>query len=128
MPPKVKTLRSERYLSFIRTMPCVFCGYTNQSEAAHVRFRNKGGMGLKPSDFRAVPLCRACHGMQHQVGEKTFWGLDGMNSSLEQSGEASDRAIVETLTAYLISRKKTRAMLEVLEALAALEGEKKGKK
>lgn len=42
-------------------------------EAAHVRFGSGAGMGQKPCDFFAVPLCRDHHAQQHTVGEGTFW-------------------------------------------------------
>jgi hypothetical protein len=35
-----------------------------------------GGMGFKPSDYNAVPLCggpAGCHARQHREGERTFW-------------------------------------------------------
>lgn len=41
-------------------------------EAAHVRIGSGAGMGQKPDDWRAVPLCSWHHRAQHQ-GERTFW-------------------------------------------------------
>lgn len=35
-------------------------------------------MGLKPSDYRALPLCPVCHGRQHGMGERTFWDRLGL--------------------------------------------------
>ena len=33
-----------------------------------------GGMGRKPSDYFAVPLCKNCHQHdQHLIGEPAFW-------------------------------------------------------
>ena len=32
-------------------------------------------MGLKCSDYRAVPLCRDHHSHYHQVGKVSFWGF-----------------------------------------------------
>jgi hypothetical protein len=34
-------------------------------------------MGQKPHDYMAVPLCKTCHGMQHNCGERTFWDAVG---------------------------------------------------
>lgn len=42
-------------------------------EAAHVRLGSGAGMGEKPSDWRAVPLCKEHHQLQHTQGERTFW-------------------------------------------------------
>ena len=60
----------EVYLAAIRKLPCVVCGYGgDKSDAAHIRMSGAGwgiwgegeestGGGMKPSDYRAVPLCR----------------------------------------------------------------------
>ena len=48
-------------------------------ECAHVRSGTDGGMGVKPSDFYTISLCRKHHAEQHRVGEKAFerrYGLD----------------------------------------------------
>jgi hypothetical protein len=31
------------------------------------------GMGQKPDDHRTVSLCRDCHSLQHNLGERSFW-------------------------------------------------------
>jgi len=61
------------HLAFVRQLPCVTCGKAAPSEAAHVRTGTDGGVGMKPADRYAVPLCTACHAGQHRVGELTFW-------------------------------------------------------
>ncbi len=36
-------------------------------------------MGVKPSDFWAIPLCSAAHSTQHAIGERAFeqrYGID----------------------------------------------------
>ena len=45
------------------------------TQAAHVRMESGAGMGEKPDDWRAVPLCGNCHnGEQHtKLGEPAFW-------------------------------------------------------
>lgn len=44
-------------------MPCAVCGLPGPSDAAHVVSRGAGG------DRRVqVPLCRACHRLQHAEG------------------------------------------------------------
>jgi len=45
----------------------------------HVRCFGWGGMGIKPSDFRVVPLTHDEHMYLHQHGEAEFWedvGID----------------------------------------------------
>jgi hypothetical protein len=47
-----------------------------------VRTGTDGGVGVKPGDRYAVPLCTACHAKQHRVGELSFWSalrIDPLN-------------------------------------------------
>ena len=70
------------HLAFVRQLSCVACGKAAPSDAAHVRTGTDGGMGRKPGDRYAVPLCTACHAKQHRVGELTFWSalrIDPLN-------------------------------------------------
>jgi len=62
-----------QHLAFVRQLPCVACGKAAPSEAAHVRTGTDSGIGVKPGDRYAVPLCTACHAKQHRIGELTFW-------------------------------------------------------
>jgi hypothetical protein len=71
------------YLEMIRQMPCLGCN-DQPSEAAHVRMQsgahNKhGGMGKKPHDKFALPLCSDCHREQHRIGERAFWSIVGIH-------------------------------------------------
>jgi hypothetical protein len=80
--PKLNALRRVRHLTFLRQLPCVACGKAPPSEAAHVRTGTDGGVGMKPGDRYAVPLCTTCHAKQHRVGELTFWSalrIDPLN-------------------------------------------------
>ena len=75
-PKRETRFRSQRHLSHVRSHACVVCDAEAPIEAAHVRLGSDGGMGSKPSDFYAVPLCggaTGCHQRQHTVGERTFW-------------------------------------------------------
>jgi len=77
--------RRVEHLAFIRLLPCVACGKAAPSEAAHVRTGTDGGVGMKPGDRYAIPLCTACHAKQHRVGELTFWSalrIDPVNVAL----------------------------------------------
>jgi hypothetical protein len=77
--------RRLQHLAFIRQLPCVSCGKAAPSEAAHVRTGTDGGVGVKPGDRYAVPLCVACHAKQHRIGELTFWSslrIDPLNVAL----------------------------------------------
>ena len=41
-----------------------------------------GGMGIKTSDYRAVPLCHHHHQYCHHVGKKSFWEFWGKDPEL----------------------------------------------
>lgn len=75
--------RDLTYLAMVRQLPCVRCGMDPCGEAAHVRKGRQPGMGRKPPDSRALPLCRSCHtgdtDSQHRVGEAIFWDRLGIN-------------------------------------------------
>ena len=50
-----------------------------------MRTATDGGVGVKPADRYAVPLCTTCHAKQHRVGELSFWSalcIDPLNVSL----------------------------------------------
>jgi hypothetical protein len=71
------------YLAMVRQLPCLGCN-DEPSEAAHVRVQsgahNKhGGMGKKPHDKFALPLCPDCHREQHRIGERAFWSIVGIH-------------------------------------------------
>lgn len=72
--------RSPAHLNFIRSFACCACHSTIKIEAAHVRLGSHAGIGQKPDDWRAVPLCggsessgSGCHQLQHSQGERSFW-------------------------------------------------------
>jgi len=100
-----KTPRNPKYLAFVRSLPCCATGSTWEVQAAHVRIGSGAGIGMKPSDFRAVPLIASAHHDQHQHGERTFWKLTGMDP---------EAAIRETLFAYLRSLEPSKAMNDLL--------------
>ena len=67
-----------KYLKWLRTRPCAYCGYIPPSEPHHVRgIDGTPGTGRKPSDHLALPACRqpngkSCHDLEQQyvdIGE-----------------------------------------------------------
>lgn len=77
--------RSAAHLAFVRQLPCLSCGASAPSQAAHVRASKDAGTGTKPGDRYTVPLCALCHHQQHQIGETAFFGalgIDALNISL----------------------------------------------
>ena len=82
LPPKkqkkakrTSRFKSQRHLTHVRSFACAMCFGEAGVQAAHVRMESGAGMGEKPDDWRAVPLCGPCHnGDQHtKLGEPEFW-------------------------------------------------------
>ncbi len=76
------------YLALVRQLPCLKCGVEPCGEAAHVRFASAAfgkasGMGKKPADKWALPLCGDDHRVnrtaQHRGSEQAFWADLGIN-------------------------------------------------
>jgi hypothetical protein len=108
----VETITDTLYLEQVRELPCLKCGIEPppNNEAAHVRMQSgahgkRSGMGKKPGDKYALPLCASCHRLdhdsQHKLGEREFWNRVGINPLLvcerlyEQRGDVvAMRAVV----------------------------------
>ena len=60
--------RSDVYLQFVSSHGCIVC--RGPSDAHHAL--GKRGVGIKPSDFGTVPLCRRHHDELHRVGRRSF--------------------------------------------------------
>lgn len=65
---------SERHLAWLRTLGCCIAdsACSGPIQAHHVRWGTGGGMGKKPANDFAVPLCAAHHAAGHQMGWRTF--------------------------------------------------------
>ena len=76
LPKKAKRetrFRSQRHCGHIRQHACVICDASAPIEVAHLRLGTHTGMGQRPHDWSATPLCKSCHARQHVEGEATFW-------------------------------------------------------
>lgn len=88
--------RSEHYLAFVRRhatclgwsapdapFPEAWGGSEDgqwwETIAHHVRQGAGAGVGIKPSDYRTVPLTDAEHRELHQMGERAFWQAHGVD-------------------------------------------------
>lgn len=71
--------QSEDYLDYIRSLPCRICDF-NPVDPHHVE---TGGVGMKGSDFTAIPLCRKHHDELHSGGKETFQKLHGITLEKE---------------------------------------------
>lgn len=70
----MKTLRSKDYLEFVRSHPCLVTDQEHDVVAHHCRHKpHGGGVSLKPSDYRTVPLTPLEHHRLHAMGEKSYW-------------------------------------------------------
>ena len=68
--PKPTTWKSAKYLKFVRNQPCIICGW--KAEVHHVRQSRNSGIGNRPNDTWALPLCRLHHSEAHHYGFETF--------------------------------------------------------
>ena len=66
--------QDKKYLAWIREQPCARCGQVAPSEPAHQRCLGNCGVGIKPPDRDALPLCRGCHSLEHSMGGPWLWG------------------------------------------------------
>lgn len=92
--------RSQAHMNHVRSFACAVCWSTVNIEAAHVRLGSGAGIGQKPDDWRAVPLCgrgggtdggEGCHARQHRVGEATFWTGWDVEKLIDSLIQASPR-------------------------------------
>jgi hypothetical protein len=70
-----------RHLAWLREQGCCIADSqcSGPIHAHHVRRGTGCGMGKKPSDLFAVPLCASHHALGHQIGWQTFeaeYGID----------------------------------------------------
>jgi hypothetical protein len=108
---KRESERDEPYLALIRQLPCIRCGLEDCSEAAHVRmqsgtFNKKGGIGKKPADRWAIPLCggpQGCHAEQHKIGEAIFWLGVGISPLLVCERLYAKRGDIVAMRAVVLS-------------------------
>lgn len=96
-------LHDEKFLAFLRTLPCVVCRErTETEEACHIRMGDPAigkftctGMQQKPHDFFALPLCGQHHRDQHAMKEQQFWddaGIDPIKKALALYAVRGDHA------------------------------------
>ena len=89
----ISPVRSAKYLKFVRGQRCAFCA-NPATEAHHTgRLVGGGGVGIKPCDYLAAPLCGEHHREFHKCGAAA--GLDSVETQAELW-----KAIALTLRAY----------------------------
>jgi len=79
-----KRVKDEKYLDFIRSLPCIVTG-RQPVEAAHISYAEpkygKLGRGKqsKESDCWTVPLCPEEHRIQSNMNEQAYWRRVGID-------------------------------------------------
>lgn len=63
-----------KHRKWLMSLPCCMTGLNGQTDPAHIRTGNGGGMGLKPHDKHCVPLRHSEHMKQHETSEEKYWG------------------------------------------------------
>ena len=82
---KAKPVKSDGYLEWIRTLPCLVTIAPPRCEPAHLSTRNLvyGHMGRgksqKSSDRWALPLSKEAHRQQHLGNERLWWKTQRIN-------------------------------------------------
>lgn len=69
---KSRCFKNKAYLNFIRQQDCIIEGHNQGVVAHHVRL-NHWGMGIKPSDYRTIPITQMQHQKLHNQGESSFF-------------------------------------------------------
>ncbi len=81
---EIRRHRNKAHLRFVASQPCLLCG-RSPSDPHHLRFAQPRALGRKTSDEFVVPLCRAHHRQNHQVGDEISWwkrsGIDPLSAA-----------------------------------------------
>lgn len=103
-PKRESRWRSQAHMNFVRSFACSVPGCQGMPiEAAHVRIGSGAGIGQKPDDWRATPLCKDHHVQQHTIGERTFW---------ETYQAASGQTVDDLIDALCDASPKRREILD----------------
>lgn len=81
---KQKPFRSQRYMRWVRTLPCSTCGTDQGVQAHHIIGHGHGGKAIKAPDHLTMPLCAVCHTELHHYGHKRF---DNRWSTINEPGQ-----------------------------------------
>ncbi len=65
-PKARKPRRNRKYIAWVATHPCIYCG-AESGPPHHARWAGPCGMGQKPSDTYIIPVCTRCHDAIHSA-------------------------------------------------------------
>lgn len=107
-PRLVESGDNPAYLALIRQCPCLHCGMDPAGASAHVRMQSgahnkRGGIGKKPADKWASPLCREHHELQHKIGERQFWHNLGISPLIVCERLCAQRDDLVAMRAVILS-------------------------
>jgi DNA recombination protein Rad52 len=68
----LRRVRNKEHLRAVAKEACLVCR-RRPSQAHHLKYLQPRGLGLKPSDEFAVPLCRLHHRALHDAGDEQAW-------------------------------------------------------
>lgn len=85
-------MKNRHYLNWVKSRPCVVCADDTGVDPHHIAQTKDSGMGMKVTDFWAIPLCREHHDDLHSDVEA--WEL-AYGSQWEHVAKTIKRAIFE---------------------------------
>lgn len=102
-----KRWRSEPYLKWVRSQPCMACGIYG-CDAHHIigLHWNLSGMGLTAPDSFAMSLCRACHSLTHQNPEMQDMQPDWLRHTLRAGIQQFDDEALMHALAYVEAKQQ----------------------
>jgi len=104
--------RNKEYLNSVALQSCLYCGKYPAGVAHHVRWAGECGVGMKPADYYAIPLCPKCHDLAHN-DPKMFGERVGREEIYEAMLSAMGRWI-KRRTKY---RSHERRLLDLLAVI-----------
>ncbi|SEN66015.1 DUF968 domain-containing protein [Halomonas caseinilytica] len=101
-PQKDQRFRSERYLRFVRGLPCCVCG-APADDAHHVIGLHWGlsGMSTTAPDSYTMPVCRTCHRDVHRLPELQLYQPGWLRHTIALGMREFDGEIHEVLSEAL---------------------------
>jgi hypothetical protein len=69
MLQKRRAFRSQKYLNWVKTLPCVICRASADDAHHIIGIGGLSGMGMKAPDQYTMPVCREHHSEIHKTPE-----------------------------------------------------------
>lgn len=89
----------DKYLGFVRSLPCAICEDDTRTEAHHEKGNKRGGVGLKSHHIRAMPLCKDHHAEFHRIGHESFEKQYGITQP-EMICDTIERAVYQGVIVF----------------------------